>query len=155
MAEKIFLTKSAKAVVLCPQCGKAKMMDFERFIDMNREIKLKITCKCSHVFKVILERRRHARKHVRLPGGLIGGNKNYPITILDISRMGMRLRTKEVLGLNPEDKVAIGFILDDAGKSKVSKEVVIKKIDKQYIYVEFLSQHHYDKFGTYLLYNFG
>jgi len=155
MAEKIFLTKSSNAVVLCPQCGKTKMVDFDRFIDMDKEIKLKVTCKCSHVFSVILERRRYVRTKVNLQGCLIDGNKNYPITIMDISRMGIKLRTKEVLGLNPEYKVVIEFILDDAGGSKVSKDVIIRKIDKNYIKVEFLSQSHYDNFGKYLLFHFG
>jgi hypothetical protein len=130
MAEKIFLTKNAKAVVLCPECGKTKMIDFERFIDMDREIKLKATCKCSHVFSVILERRKHVRKQVDLKGGLINGNENYSIAIINISRMGLKLRTKKVLNLNPDDKVVIEFILDDAGGSKVSKDGIIKKIDK-------------------------
>ena len=154
MAEKIFLTKSGKMEILCPECGKNKMMDFAKFVSMDREIKLKVTCKCSHVFSVILERRQHFRKKVYLQGGLIRGNKKYFISILDISRMGMKLRTEEVLDLNPEDKVVIKFILDDAGKSKISKEVIIRKIDKEYIGVGFLSQDHYDKFGEYLLYNF-
>jgi hypothetical protein len=155
MAEKIFLTKNAEAIVLCPECGKTKMMDFERFINTDREIKLKITCKCSHVFPVILERRRHVRKQVDFYGGLINGNKKYSIAVIDISRMGLKLRTKEVLDLNPDDKVVVEFILDDIGRSKVSKDVIIRKIDKEYIGAEFLSQSHYDKFGTYLLYDFG
>ncbi len=155
MAEKIFLTNNAEAVVLCPECGKTKMMDFEKFIDIDREIKLKVTCKCSHVFSVIIERRRSVRKNVRLPGGLIDGNKNYPITIIDISRMSLKFRTKEILDLNLDDKVVIEFILDDAGGSKVSKDGIIRKIDKEYISAEFLSQSHYDNFGKYLMYDFG
>jgi len=155
MAEKIFLTKNAEAVVLCPECGKTKMIDFERFIDADREIKLKVTCKCSHVFSVILERRKHVRKQVDFHGGLINGSKKYSIDVIDISRMGLKLRTEEVLDLNYDDKVVIEFILDDADGSKISKEVIIRKIDKEYIGAEFLSQSHYDNFGKYLLYDFG
>ena len=155
MAEKIFLTKNAEAVVLCPECGKTKMIDFEKFIDVDKEIKLKVTCKCSHVFSVILERRKHVRKQVDFHGGLINDNKKYSIDVIDISRMGLKLRTKEVLDLNPDDKVVIEFTLDDAGRSKISKDGIIRKIVKKYIGVEFLSQRHYDKFGTYLLYDFG
>ncbi len=154
MAEKIFLTKNAEAVVLCPECGKTKMMNFDRFLDIDKEIKLKVTCKCSHVFSVILERRKYFRKQVDLKGGLINGNENYSISIIDISRTGLKLRTKEALDLNPDDKVVIEFTLDDASRSKISKDGIIRKIAKKYIGVEFLSQSHYDKFGQYLLYDF-
>ena len=154
MAEKIFLTNNAEAVFLCPECGKAKRMDFEKFIDIDREIKLKVTCRCSHVFSAIIERRGNVRKNVRLPGGLIDGNKKYPITIIDISRRNLKFRTKEILDLNIDDKVVVEFILDDTRRSKVSKDVIIRKIDKEYIGTEFLSQIHYDKFGAYLLYYF-
>jgi len=154
MIERIFLTQSSNAVVLCPECGKSKSMDFAKFIEMDRVIKLKVTCKCSHVFPVILERRRHVRKEVSLQGDLIFDDKNYAISIMDISRMGLKLRTKEVLDLHPDDKVVVEFILDDAGGSKISKGAIIRKIYQEYIGAEFLSQSHYDQFGKYLLFNF-
>ena len=154
MAGKIFLTKSGKAEIVCPECGKIKMVGFQKFVNMDKEIKLKVTCKCSHVFPVILERRKYIRKQVEFQGGLINGNKNYSINVIDISRMGLKIRTEEVLDLNLDDKVVVEFILDDTGSSKVSKDVIIRKIDKEYIGAEFLSQSHYDKFGTYLLYDF-
>ena len=154
MTPKIFLTKSGKAGLLCPECGKTKLMDIERFSHRDKEIRLKITCKCSHIFSVILERRKHVRIGVNLPGVLIAGKKKYSMVIIDISRMGLKIRTEKVLDLNLDDKVIIQFILDDVGKSRISKEVVIKKIDQQHISVVFLSQEHYDKFGVYLLFHF-
>jgi len=154
VSSKIFLTKSGKAGLLCPECGKTKLMDIERFIHRDKEVKLKITCKCSHIFSVILERRTHPRKQVVLIGVLIAGKKKYPIVINNISRQGLQIRTEKNLDLNLDDKVIIEFILDDVGKSRISKKVVIKKIDQQHISVVFLSQEHYDKLGVYLLFHF-
>ena len=155
MTPKIFLTKSGKAVISCPDCGKTKLTDIERFSHRDKAVRLKITCKCSHVFSVVLERRKLARKKVKLPGIFIVGKKKYSIIINNISRQGLEIRTEIVLDLNLNDIVDIEFNLDDDCKSKVFKEVVIKKINKQYINVEFLSQHHYDRFGVYLLFHFG
>lgn len=154
MTPKIFLTKSGKAGISCPECGKTKLMDIEKFSHRDKEVRLKITCKCSHIFSATLERRKNVRKQVILIGVLIAGKKKYSIVINDISRPGLKIRTEKILDLNLNDIVSIEFTLDDAGKSRISKEVVIKKIDQQYINVEFLSQEHYDKFGLYLLFHF-
>ena len=154
MITKIFLTKSGKAGISCPECGKTKLMDIERFSHRDKAIRLKITCKCSHIFSVFLERRKNVRKNVILIGELIAGKKKYSIVINDISKKGLKIRTERVLDLKRGDKVDIEFRLDDAGRSRVSKEIVIKKIDQQYINVEFLSRQHYDKFGVYLLFHF-
>jgi len=154
MTQKIFLTKSGKGVISCPECGKTKLTDIERFSNRDKAIRLKITCKCSHVFSVVLERRKLVRKQVKLPGIVIVGKKKYSIIINDISRQGLEIRTERVLDLNLDDIVDIEFNLDDDCKSRVFKEVVIKKINQQYINVEFLYPHHYDRFGVYLLFHF-
>ncbi len=160
MTQKIFMTKNMEAVFYCPECGNEKKMDVTKFTHVDKEIKLKVTCKCSHVFPVILERRKNVRRAVNLSGTLIKGSKKYPVQVIDVSRQGLKICMEEILNLksgdlNLNDKVVIDFILDDAGKSRVSKEVTVKKIDKKYLGVIFLSDVHYDKFGTYLLFHFG
>lgn len=155
MTQKIFLTKSGKAVISCPECGKTKLTDTERFSHREKPIRLKVTCKCSHIFSVVLERRKLVRKKVKLSGIFIIGKKKYSIIINNISRHGLEIRSERVLDLNLDDKVVVEFNLDDAHHSRVVKEVAIKKIDKQYINVEFLSQQHYDRLGVYLLFHFG
>jgi len=154
MTQKIFLTRNGKARLVCPECGKTKLMDINRFSHIDKEIKLKITCKCSNIFSVILERRKHVRRGVNLPGILIIGNKKHIIKVIDISRLGLKIRVEETLDINFESNAVIEFILDDTGGSRVSKDVVIRKIDHEYIGVTFISQDHYDKFGTYLLFHF-
>ncbi len=154
MNQKIFLTKSKKARLLCPECGKTKLIDIAKISHINKEIKLKITCKCSHVFPVILERRKHVRREVHLPGVLTTGSKKHIIKVIDISRLGLKIRTEEVVKLNLDDRSVIEFTLNDIGKSKVSRDVAIRKIDEKYIGVMFLSHDHYDKLGTYLLFHF-
>ena len=154
MVQKVFLTQSGKADFFCPECQTRKQMDISKFVHIDKEIKLKITCKCSHIFSVVLERRKHVRKDVRLSGILIDGKKQYPVIIMDISRLGLKIKTKQVLDLNIDDKILVKFTLDDAKESRVSKDVIITKIDQEYISTRFLSQEHYDTFGTYLLFHF-
>jgi hypothetical protein len=154
MIFKVFLTKSGKANFTCPECGHIRQMDVTKFKKMDREVKLKCTCKCQNVFSVILERRRHIRKKVHLPGELLMGKQKYPININDISKVGLKIHTKDVLDLDVEDKIILEFILDDTDNSKVSKEVIVKKINQTQIGGKFSSKDHYDKLGTYLLFHF-
>jgi len=154
MAQKVFITRSGKASFSCPECGKTKQLDVSRYNTVDKEVKLKYTCTCKHIFSVILERRKYIRKKVDLPGVLILGNKKYPVNVIDITRAGLKIRTKGLLELHLQDKVVLEFILDDPGGSKVSKEAIIKKINQMNIGVEFFSQDHYDKFGAYILFHF-
>ena len=153
MAVRIFATTKGTAKFSCPECEEERQLNVTKFNNIDREIKLKCTCKkCSHVFSVILERRMHKRKDVRFGGVLSIGTKKFPIKILDISRLGMKIWSDDVLKVNIRDKVVVGFTLDDAGGSKVSKEVIIKTIHKTELGVEFSSHEHYDKLGPYLLF---
>ncbi|MCK5164607.1 MAG: PilZ domain-containing protein [Desulfobacula sp.] len=154
MALKVFITRSGNANFSCPECGQTRQMDVSKYRNVDKEVKLKYTCTCKHVFSVILERRKHVRKDVNLNGEIILGNKRYPVNVKDISRLGLKIRTKGILDLHLQDKVAVEFILDDAGGSRVSKEVIIRKIDQADLGVEFVSHDHYDKLGTYLLFHF-
>lgn len=154
MAQKVFVSKSGKANFSCPECGKTKQLDVSRFHDLNKEVKLKCTCTCKHKFSVILERRKHIRKDVDLDGDIILEGEKYPIKVLDISRLGLKIRTDEVLDINPGDKTIIDFILDDAGSSRVSKEVIVRTTNENTIGIEFSSHDHYDKLGTYILFHF-
>jgi len=154
MAQKVFVTNSGKANFSCPECGKTRQMDVSRFHNVDKEVKLKCTCTCKHKFSVVLERRKHIRKGVDLEGQILFEKEKYPVKVLDISRLGLKIRTDEILDLNPGDKTVIDFILDDAGSSKVSKEVIVRTVNETDIGTEFSSHDHYDKLGTYILFHF-
>ena len=153
MTQKIFITKSGKANISCPECGKTQQMDVSQFGKVEKKVKLKCKCSCKNVFPVVLERRMQSRKPVDFPGNLLIGSKNYPINIVDISKNGLKIRTKGILDLQIEDKVTIEFVLDDPDESKISKQVIVRKINEIKIGVEFVSKDHYDKFGPYLLFH--
>jgi hypothetical protein len=154
MAQKIFMTKSGKATIICPECGKVKQMDVSKFTDVNKSVNLKVTCACGHRFPIMLERRLHIRKNVDLKGHMVVKHKSYGIKVLDMSRLGLKIRIEKALDIQKGEKILINFILDDPGESRVEKEVLVKKVSGTDIGVEFISQDHYDKFGPYLLFHF-
>ncbi len=155
MIQKVFVTKKGKANFTCPECSIIKQMDVSKFGNINKKVNLKVTCsKCKYKFSVDLERRQHVRKTVELEGFLNIKNEKFSVKIVDISRLGLKIKTTTLLDLNIGDKMILDFVLDDATHSNVSKEVKIKKINERDIGVEFLSLDHYDKLGTYLLFQF-
>jgi len=154
MIQKIFITRSGKANITCAQCGKVSGTDVSKFKHTDKAVNLKVTCACGHKFSVILERRLHIRKGVDLKGTLTFKDKKYGMKIFDISRMGLKLRTEIILAIQEGERLVIDFILDDFGKSRVEKEVIVKKTNGTDIGVEFTSHNHYDKFGPYILFHF-
>lgn len=155
MTQKIFITASGRASVSCPKCHKTKLLDVSKYNSAGKEVKLKCTCTCKHVFPVVLERRKYARKAVALEGILKLGAMIHPIKVVDITRSGLQFKTRTPLDLTLQNRILIEFTLDDAVRSKVSREVIIKKINKADVGVAFLSQDHYDKLGPYLMFHLG
>ena len=153
MVQKIFITTDGKARVTCPECCKTKLLDVSKYNQLRKEVKLKCTCVCKHVFPVTLERRKHIRKPVSLEGSVKLGNITHSVRVVDITRSGLQFNTRQVLDFTLQSRIVIDFILDDGGRSKVSREVIVKKINKAQIGVAFLSQDHYDKLGSYLLFH--
>ncbi len=154
MSQTVFLTKSGTANFFCPECGKSRQMDVVKFRDIKKKVKLKVTCSCKHKFSVILERRQHIRMMVNLKGVILLNGNKFPIDIIDISRLGLRTKTKGLLDLKLLDKVFIEFVLDDSSHSTITKEMIVRTICHPELGLEFVDEDHYDKLGTYLLFHF-
>ena len=52
------------------------------------------------------------------------------------------------------DILKLQFTLDDKENSEVTKEVIVRSISGNSLGTEFLSLEHYDKLGSYLLFDF-
>ena len=154
MAQRVFFTRSGTASFSCPECGETKRLDVAKFKDIQKEVRLKCTCKCKHVFSVILERRQHVRKEVFLEGVVLVDQKKYPMHVINISRYGLRIRLKRPLNIKVNDKVNIEFVLDDATRSYVRKTLLARIIHGNELGLEFVDSNHYDKLGSYLLFHF-
>lgn len=155
MVQKVFLTRSGNANFICPECGKTRPVDVNKFKDVEKEVRLKCTCtSCKHVFPVLLERRQHIRMAVDLEGSILLGEKKYPVKVMNISRYGIRVRTRGALDLKLLDQITVEFVLDDSQQSNVRKEVIIRTMFPPEYGLEFVEKDHYDKLGPYLLFHF-
>ncbi len=157
MMQKIFITSNGLIDISCPECGKIRQVDVSKYLGRDKALSFKATCRCGHVFPVMIERRQHIRKNLNLKGNINYKSNQYPVKILDISKFGLRVMAGKALNIIEGEHLEITFILNDPGKSTVSKEAVVKKKydnQKGVIGIEFLSHEHYDAFGKYMLFYF-
>jgi len=152
---KVFVTSNQMATFSCPQCGESQLKDVSKFFAHESQVRLKYKCKCHNSFSIILERRRSTRKDVNLKGSLIEKQQKSPITIIDISKHGIKIKILKKHTLTMGEKLEIEFILDDPNRSIVSKAVRINKIiPPMTISCEFIDFNHYGNLGKYFLYHF-
>lgn len=158
--QKIFVTKSQTASIICNACEQTTTMSVSKFMGLDKVARLKFNCKCGYSFPILLERRTYVRKNVTFKGTLHFQKKEYSIVVVDIvvmdmSRYGLKLKLLSHTGLKVGQNVVVDFFLDDKTHSKVSKEVIIRNINPPHVGVEFLYHDHFDKFGAYILFHFG
>lgn len=137
---KVFISADNKATFICPKCQNVKITDVSQYKNMDRAVRVKISCPCSHVYSVLLERRKYFRKQTNLPGDCYFGTKKMrtPIIVKDISRVGLKFELQRNEKFKVGDIVLVEFKLDDKHSSLIRKDVRIRKISGLTIGGEFL-----------------
>ena len=155
MAIKIFVTSSKMATFPCSECGNSFQKDVSKYIGHEAQVRLKYKCKCQNSFSVVLERRRSIRKNVAFRGYILDKQQKIPITVVDISKHGMKIKILKKLLLKEGQKIRIEFSLDDPKKSVISKTVQINKIIPPLTMgCKFLEQEHFGDLGKFFLFHF-
>lgn len=155
---RAFISKDDKATFKCPKCQKIQIKDVSQFKNINKAtIKVKCKCPCGNVYKIILERRREVRKPVSFVGIYTSLEKGMDVqgrmTIVDLSRSGLRFQTRMPQQFEAGEKVQIEFNLDDQQQTPIKRNVIIRSQHGNSVGASFESSDHYDKLGTYLLYS--
>ncbi len=140
--QKAFVKTNDTASIKCPGCELVKNVAVGRFRRTSHT--LKINCGCNCKFMVALDFRKHYRKQTKLDGmyTLIGpptsgGGK---MQIFNISRSGVGFSVSGFHNINVGQKVLLYFNLDNTKNTKLTKEVVVRTIDNNFIGCEFLDQ---------------
>ena len=142
--DKVFIYRDHKAIIICPKCEKSKTVDVSEHMHNHEAIKLKHPCECGYVYHVLLERRNRYRKIVNIPGTYthyFAGRQlsKGSMTVKEITRagLGLKLDGNEMEKFNIDDTLFVEFHLDDASKSLIRKEAIVRNIRGQYIGTEF------------------
>lgn len=103
MKEIVRILDGNKAQFVCPECKKTKPVDVSKYMDIEKAVKLKVTCGCKHVYTAILNKRDiyRIRKKTVLTGAYTNithgkeGQKG-SMAVLDISRTGLKSKISQL-----------------------------------------------------------
>ena len=141
-------------MINCPFCGAMKRASVNKFKGIRH--KITISCKCNNRFKIQLNFRRFYRKNVPLQGEVINVTSNMPnwkhITVLDLSRTGLRFKLDETATISIGDTLRVRFSLDTKKPLLVDEIVTVKGADDEFFGCEFKDLDRQEKqLGFYLL----
>jgi hypothetical protein len=142
--QKIYLSDKNTALFECPKCHVSKESDVSKYKNLETSIKLKVKCKCGNVYEVTLERRKQFRKGTQLHGKftyhpLSGENQNGTMTVVDISKGGLKFKTPLEPRFKKDEIIEIEFNLDNSGKTLINKQVFVRNIKGTIVNVQFCS----------------
>ncbi|MBF0101285.1 MAG: PilZ domain-containing protein [Desulfobacterales bacterium] len=155
MTEKVFINSENKATFLCPKCGNTRTIDVTKYLNIETTIRIKCKCKCGCTYSTVLERRHYFRKEIRLPGIFTLHHDNAIIkglmNVTDISRTGLRMEIDNTTDIQIGDYLNVEFRLEDAQRTEMNRQVVVRTIKTNIIGVEFTSHEQADRLGYYLM----
>lgn len=168
-----YVNEDNKATIVCPGCGKSKVIDASKYMGGDGPVKIKFKFKCGYcaqkqkkmessenkvnpIHIITLERRKFYRKKVNLPGIFIDPRgKKAGILIIDVSRTGLKFKLEFPWPVRCEDVISVEFCLDNAAKTLIKKKARVKKIEDLMVSAEFFSMNTFSEsdkaIGFYLM----
>ena len=142
--QKIFLSDQDTASFICPKCHATKEANVSKYKKMATSVTLKVKCPCGNVYAVTLERRKHYRKETKFPGKftftpLAGNDQKGPMTVLDISKGGLKFKMLSTPIFQNGDIIEVEFNLDNKNKTHIKKQVYVRNIMDNFVNVQFCS----------------
>ncbi len=152
---RVFINDRGEGTFICPSCDKGVIRDLNAFTNTDSAVRLKCTCSCGNVYRVLIERRRHFRQHAKLVGmfshrAATGQPTKGLVKILDISRSGLKFSVNSMPEFEVGSKLTLEFTLDDKDRSQVQEVCTVRRIQSNIVGVEFENLDHYGKLGQYL-----
>ena len=152
---RVYMNDRGEVTFICPACEKGVIRDLSEFAAAKAAVRLKCKCGCGHIYRVLVERRRHFRKPVNLMGKFVyqtdqGKSVKGLIRVRDISQSGIRFSVNSMPDFAIGDKLVIEFTLDDLEHSQIRETGIVRRIQNNMVGLSFKSIDHYGKLGQYL-----
>ena len=157
MIQKVFISEQNTAEFICSACNKYHKMDISQYLEVPDIVKLKVKCKCGYSWTVMLEKRKFFRKKTNLRGKYryqVTGKQvvEGDMTVLDISRTGLKLKIHGKHNLKDGDWIEVEFRLDNQVQSLINRIVNIKNVSGEYLGVSLKEVKRFDPvIGFYML----
>lgn len=150
--KKTYVRKDGSALLVCPECGMTK--DISVHALPKRKPRLKVRCRCGHVFPVLLESRHSFRKETSLAGmyGIeLGDEVSGRAIICNLSLEGVCFEVDGRHCIVSGQKGVLDFTLDDRNKTRIRRGFHVQGVRGNTIRCSFTEDRAYEKdLGFYL-----
>ena len=153
---RVYVKDDNKAVLVCPHCGFSKTVDAGRYKKSAGPLKIKCTCRST--FEVFIEFRGAHRKETDLVGHyckLPHCEEWGEMVVNNISSTGLGFSTLGPHHIRAGDRIRVKFRLDDAKKSEIDKDIIVREVKDGYVGCSFIGPLEFDQvdsaLGFYLM----
>jgi len=141
--QKVLVNEKGITWITCEKCKNTSELDLNKL--GNREPVINYRCmKCETEFEVSCEFRMSFRKEVNLNGTFIQQHprEDYAgrIEIKDISKTGIRFKTRVKYDFQPGYLLKLTFTLDDRNQTNINQVIEVKWVSGQMVGGEFKYQ---------------
>lgn len=133
---QVYTVRNGAIGFVCPKCAFSKLVNVERFLQSNKEVQVKIRCKCYNLQNVLLDRRTNRRKPTDIQGRYFFTPKDRLITDGEISiknlsytGLGFHLLSASIGAFGAGDVLRVQFKLFQNSSILIKKEAVVKQIN--------------------------
>ena len=136
-SRKIYVSSDDTGVISCPHCGRQKTVPVGSY---KGKVRVKIKCGCNNVFIGELDFRKKFRKKTNLPGKFTNHsrkNTRGDIIAKNLSMNGLGFTTMDINKLQKGDEITVSFKLDNANKTTIKKELIVRNIHENAVGCEF------------------
>ena len=134
----IFADTKGMVHLNCPSCGDVSVKPVDQFFNIPQP--LHISCACGNTYEIKIEFRKSFRKTTHLEGfyALVTPPGNFePMTITNISMGGCHFHTGNRHLLRNGDRIKLVFNLDNANRTKITREAMVCNFDERSISCKF------------------
>ena len=151
MGKIVYFVKNGKIVVVCPICRFTRTISVAEYVCLPKNVSFRVKCRCGHVHRACLERRRQYRKFTRLTGRYVYLTDKFihtegQIVIKDLSSWGIGfslLEAPRVVPL-PGDPLSVQFRINQFPGALLKKEVLVKSFRGSRVGARFLNKISYE-----------
>jgi hypothetical protein len=131
-AKVVFADTKGMLYLNCPSCGDVSVKPVDQF--SNVPPPLHIPCACGNTYEIQIEFRKSFRKKTHLEGfySRVAPPGNFEkMTVTDISMGGCQFLTAFKHLLKKDDRVKLAFNLDNANRTKITKDALICSLNER------------------------
>lgn len=141
--QKVLVNEKGMAWITCGQCNHTSAVDLSGSSDGINVMQHKCI-KCDALFDVTCEFRKSYRKEVSLQGNFIQQQPREDqagrIEITDISKIGVKFKTRVKYNFKPGYILKLTFTLDDGKKTIINQMTEVKWVSGQFVGGQFVNQ---------------